>query len=788
MLRQEMNIAYFDKIHRPGEKLGVLDNASDFEECATRVHCNATHGGFAPGNVWDEKQQKYVLNIDEKKTEEYLQKFNATIGGKRHSIMGGGGHNNVFFPGFYEYKDKIPEALMQTIDGEWLQLRDKDVLGGKPIPMPAIDDPTLLKLSAESLAYQASRLVNSHYVIGYQMGGEMLWPEYFGLGNGDYRPVSWKHFSSWCKLQGEEVPAKEDTLVEGSKARNLWLHYREQAMADRAGYFCRAVLNADNTHLVYYPTHGSTMLKNDRARLGQMPDTLAAVTDGIEMGHILVDNDEERRNVVQTTFNTSYGVPVVVPRLGNTTADLGMAGGSRSFTANTLRRLVMEDMGMGISAIYPIHWRSRLHDGEWFIKDTPAEAECRKVFDEIIVSAPYMMGMGRMQPQMGILASDETWLQNYDPRWTTLMQDALADRVNTCITTDAVVEPGLARKMPLLLAVNDKIVHEKTIDRLVNYMNEGGKVVVWGEFAEGCANRDKVLTHKNCLVSQAPACKKMRVLRESFLTGYDMGCWSNRFKVYPVDYKALKAEIQAFAPEVILNPFVVDGEAGDVNLYALTDRAAVGCVAINNGAEDATFSLKPDERLLKGCKAIDMLTGKEVKMPVTIPGYGTMMIFFGEPVGEDFDEVLCDAEDAFFTWRDMGLDIGAQRHNFANLKTGDHYIKRYALAKALLNSLVMKTQVEKEGDDLVVKVDCYNAKGEKEENAIIQLRMMPGSMKQYVFTWDGEQYVCRVKKEDIAQVYNPDTCDYEPLTGAARFILQAEKDGKQGGSMVNIKI
>ena len=57
MLRQEMNIAYFDKIHRPGEKLGVLDNASDFEECATRVHCNATHGGFAPGNVWDEKQQ-----------------------------------------------------------------------------------------------------------------------------------------------------------------------------------------------------------------------------------------------------------------------------------------------------------------------------------------------------------------------------------------------------------------------------------------------------------------------------------------------------------------------------------------------------------------------------------------------------------------------------------------------------------------------------------------------------------------------------------------------------------
>lgn len=787
MLRQEMNIAYFDHIHRPGEKLGVFDNGSDYEECASRVHCNATHGGFAPSPVWDEEQQKYVIKYDAEKIEEYLKKFNATIGGRRHTILGGGGHNNVYFPGFYEYREKLPEALMQDPDGKWLELKTVAVLDGKPIPMPAIDDPTLLKLHSESLAYQASRVKDSNFVVGYVLGAEMLWPEYFGLGNGDYRPVSWKHFSNWCRLQGEQVPTKQETLVEGSKERNLWLHYREQAMADRAGCYYRAILKEDPNHLSYYPTHGSMMHGKMRASLSQQPDTLAAVTDGIEMGHIMIDNDEERRNVILTQLNTSYGTPVIVPRLGNKTADLGISGTGRSFTPQTLRRFVMEDVGMGISTIFPIHWRSCLFDGSWFIKDTPAEEECRKVFDEIINAAPYMMGMGRMQPQVGVLASDETWLQEYQPRWTALMQDLLSDRANATIMTDALIEPGLSRKMPVLLLVDDKIVHENTLDRLVNYMNEGGKVIVWGEFAADSNKRDQVLSHVNCMVSQAPARTKLYVIRECFLSYVD-GMWDNAYKVYPVEYQALKAEMQAFAPEAVINPFVVEGDAGEVNLYALTDRAAVGCVAINNGIEDATFSFVPDARLLENTKAIDMLTGKEIKMPFTLPGNGTAMILFAQAEGDDFLEVICQADEAVQRWRKLGADVGALRHNFINMKTGQHHIKRYALAKGLLSSLALRTMVEKDGEDLLVKVDCFDAAGNVVENADIFLRMVPGSMKQYVFTWDGKQHICRVKKDDIAKVYNPETCDYEPLSGAARFVLQAEKDGKQGGSLKNIRV
>lgn len=786
MLRQEMNIGYFDKIHRPGEKLGVLDNGSDFEECASRTHCNATHNSLAAAVVWNEEKKEYVL--DDTGIEERLKIFNDTLKGKRHSIMGGGEHNNVYFPGFYAYRKNIPQALMQDIDGNWLELHDRDILGGKPIPMPGIDDPSILKLYARQLAGQAEKMPGSHYVAGYTMGAEMLYPEYFGLGHGDYRPTFWKHFTSWCKMKGVDVPNKKDTLVEGSEARRLWLHFREQAMADRAGYYYRAILDKDNTHLCYYPTHGSMMHGDARASLSQQPDTLGPACDGIEMGHILIDDDAERRNVILTSLNTSYGFPVIVPRLGNKTPDFGAAGSGRSFTPQTLRRLVYEDVGMGIHVIFPIHWRSHLHDGEWFIKNTPAEDECRKVFDEIITAAPYLTGMGRMQPQLGLLASDETWLKQYQPRWTALMQDLLADRANATIITDALIEPGLARRMPLIALIDDDTVSDETIGRLLAYMNEGGKLIVWGKFAEDSARRDAVLSHTNCLLSCAPACETTRVIREMFLAGVDIGTEGSRYRFNAVDYAALKAEIAAFAPEVVLQPFTVTGDAGEVNLYALTDRAAMGCVCVNNGAEDVEFTVAPDSRLLKAGKAIDMLTGKVVTMPMKLVGFSTAMLFFG-PEFKDLEDAVCRAEDTFRRWKKMGADIGALRHNYSNARTGRHYAKRYALAQGMLSSMALRCVTKTlENGDFEVRVEAFDAEGAPVKDAIMSLRIAPGSLKQYPLRWDGEKYVAHICRGDIVRVYDPDTCDYVPLTGAARLIIQGETETLQGGCLVNVRL
>lgn len=788
MLRQELSLGYFDFIHRPGEKLGVLDNASDFESCRERTHCNATHDTIAPKVVWDEAQCRYTL--DDSGLQKAREAFHARFTGMRHSLLGGGEHNNVYFPGFYHYKRNIPQALMQTIDGQYLELKDPDILGGKPIPMPAIDDSTLLDLYARQQAVQAEGMAGCHYVIGYVMGAEMLYPEYFGLGSGDYRPESWQHFLSFCKILGETPPSKEDTLKEGSDGRALWLRFREQAMADRASFYYQAILSRDNTHLCYYPTHGSALHGQSRCALGQQPETLLGSCDGIEMGHILIDHDPERRNVIMTGLNASYGAPVIVPRLGNKTPDLSAAGGGRSFTQATLRRFVYECVGMGVPVIYPIHWRSCLHDGEWFIKDTPAEAECRKVFDELTLAAPFTAGMGRLQPQIGILAANDTWLKSWQPEWTGLMQDALCDRAAMTVITDAILEEGLSRKMPFVLSVSNSAVGHHTLQQLLAYLNEGGKLLVWGSFAENAADamRKAILNHSNCCVSRAARANSQRVLREMFLGGARLGTYGKRYCFMPLDYELICDEIKQFAPKVLLYPFTIDGHAGEVNIFTLTDRASVMAVCVNNGPEVAEFSLRPDPRMMDGdIGAWDALTGLPLDMPLIIPGLGTAMVFFAHRPTEEYDEALCRAEDSFESWDSQKAAVGALRHNYAGIRSGLYPQKRFALAKCLLSSLAIKAEVDTLVDgSLSIQARVLDANGQSPADAILRVRTVPGEYKHIPLQADGQgSYSLNIKKENLPLSYDPQAMRYLPVKGNIRLILEAEQGDRQGGCILN---
>jgi hypothetical protein len=154
-------------------------------------------------------------------------------------------------------------------------------------------------------------------------------------------------------------------------------------MADRAACYMQAFLDADRDHPVFYPTHGNLFLRNVRLALAQLPSLMAAATDGMEMGHITIDDDDERLNPLVNAHFGAFGKPLINPRLANKTLDPEAKGGGRSFTPQMLRRLVYECVGQGVWHIGPIHWTSTLHDGERAIKDTPAEVECQKVFAEI---------------------------------------------------------------------------------------------------------------------------------------------------------------------------------------------------------------------------------------------------------------------------------------------------------------------------------------------------------------------------------------------------------------------
>jgi hypothetical protein len=799
MLRQELELGYFKWIHKPGEDLGVFDNASDYDECKRRVHCNCTHGSIAPELVYNEAAKAYEL--DKSRILQELDDFNSMEKGRRHTIMTGADHNNVYFPNFIRYKTTLPECLMQKADGSYLELHDELICDGQGIPMPAIDDPTLITLYSEALAEQARLLKDNQHVAAYMLGFEELYPEYFNLGHGDFRPASWRHFLEWCHTNGIPAPASKEEAASDELTPEWmkWYRFREQAMADRCVNYYRAVLNEDGNHLIYYPTHGSTLSDTRRAQLGQQPSTLACSCDGMEMGHIMIENDRERRNVIMTSHYTSFGAPVIIPRLGNKQADLSAIGGGRSFTRETLRRFVYECLGLGIDKIFPIHWSSRLHDGEWFIKDTEAEAACLEVFDEITGASPYLYGMGRLQPQVGILACDATWIERWNPRWTALMQDAYRSHAAMTIVSDAIISKHLAAKMPLLILPDNYRIGETTLKELMEYLNAGGKVIFWGRFGEETAElaplkeeiRREILEHPNVYYDRTSEEQEIRVLRELFLAGPDCGIAGPRFEFTPVSYSGLEQAIQRHAPECILKPAILRSEQdlGEVNVYTLTDRSSLIYVLINNGSKPVSFHFEPDPRLIRDYSLLDVVTEQEIGDEISLGANATRMIWVYHKISEQTaEQKVLQAEKAYEGWMGLGADVSAFRHCYAHILTGAYPDKRYSLANTLTGSLAVKAEYTRTEEGLHVQAKVFNAEQEAVSGISLTFRLTPGTFYRYEFTEREGEYYCDIPVQKLPTYYDVKQQKYLPIRGRVRMVISAEGQEKQGGCVINIEV
>ncbi|MFT4146772.1 MAG: hypothetical protein QM644_20200, partial [Mobilitalea sp.] len=572
-----------------------------------------------------------------------------------------------------------------------------------------------------------------------------------------------------------------------------------QAMADRCANYYRAILNEDVNHLVYYPTHGSTLSDNRRAQLGQQPSSLACSCDGMEMGHIMINNDRERRNVIMTSHYTSFGAPVIVPRLGNKQVDLSAIGGGRSFTKENLRRFVYESLGLGVEKIFPIHWSSRLHDGEWFIKDTEAEAACREVFDEITGASDYLYGMGRLQPQVGVLAADATWIENWNPRWTGLLQDAYRNQGSMTIISDAIVNQYLPRKMPLLLVFDNYRISQTTMQALAAYLNAGGKLIVWGRFAEQKEDlslftkeeKEQILTHKNTYLLNIPPIKEQRVLRELFLAGADCGIAGPRFEYEPINYLEVEKAIKDHCPECVLKTALLESQENleEVNVYTLTDRASLIYLFINNGSTPVQFTFQPDHRLIKDCSFLDVITDKKISNQIYLEANATKMVWVYQEVTETtMEQKVLQAEKAFEGWMKLGADISALRHYYSNILTGAYKDKRYMLASALLDSLALKVNWRTCEEGLELKVKVFNALQQEETGATVTCRFTPGTFYKYQCYEKAGEYTCVIPKNELPTYYDVKQKVYLPLQGNVRFILNAETDNRQGGTVLNITL
>jgi hypothetical protein len=393
----EMEDTFLKWFSRPGMQLSVFNNAGDLEACGERVGANASYVISRPPLAFDDSATDgFHVDASMDNLRAFLE-FSDEHGFQVDVSLGE--HNNPFFM-YYppEFVERHPDSFMRDREGNLIQVTSNPIHDAHSL-VPAVCDPVLQRMVSRYLRGGIPVIARHDAIHAWIIKGEESWPDYFGLPMGDFREQSIEQFRAWLGEQrpGVVLDPMELAPDEEGPVSTAWYMYREQAMTDRAAWYLRDHLASDpKGRPVLYATHGNPFSDRHRRGLGLAPGLLAGACDGFEMGHIAIDDDTESLNLLYMNVLGAYGLPVTVPRLGNKTLDLEARGGGRTFTPRMLRRMVYECLGMGVPHIGPITWDVSLGDGEWFIKDTPAEAACREVFAEIREAGPFLEGMARV--------------------------------------------------------------------------------------------------------------------------------------------------------------------------------------------------------------------------------------------------------------------------------------------------------------------------------------------------------------------------------------------------------
>ena len=809
MLRMEMDLAFLSWVRLPGEHLSVFDNFTELEENFRRTGANATVAWANPKRLLDGPDSLPTFDFgDTKKAGELL------LAHKAYGTIVLGDHNNPWFPFFpEEYFERYPDAFMRGIDGEVVLLHDQTRREGHGIPMPAIDALPILEYSSRCIREGVGVLKDNPFVSSWVIGSEEGYTDFLIGPMGDFRPAFWHHFIEWLKLEGwEKMPTMEQIVAKQPyRAWSAWVHFREQAMADRAAWHMRDYLEADGTRPVFYPTHGSPFWGDSRWKLAQPASLMAPACDGLEMGHIPVDDDDERSNPLIFAHFSSYGAPVMVPRLGNRTVDFHARGLGRSFTPVMLRRLIYESLGMGAWHIGPIHWSSVLHDGEWFIKDTLAEPECKSVFREIHEASPVLLGMGRLQPQVGLYASDETWLEWWNPKWTGFYQDCLDAHWNTAIVADDHLYPGFAMKMPVLVSIDNSRISRKALYGLIRYADEGGIVIVNGSFAvedevgnpyDGGEVRAFLSLPGIVMVHNSEAPEPRRLVNESL--SHTQGSHKVVQDYTAAPFQAIAAVIAEHARGCAIVPMELEGEMPlpiNVNAFTLTDRASLLCALVNNSERYASLLVKPHKALTPqtGWVFFDAVRKEKLgsgESALVHLARNDSALVWAVPAVEQAEagSAIQSARVAIDAWKVAGCDTAFLRSAEEALACCDDgelaWMKAYSLARAVLGSLCLKATAARLPDgSLAIEAVPYDSAMRAVPECHVEFRLIPDRFrKQELLYIDDGIYRCTIEKQALPHFYDPKVQRYEPLDGPMRVVIQAESvGGSAGGCLLLVK-
>lgn len=741
LLAGMLDPAFREWVHRPGEMYGfwLWRGPGSLGDPVARVGANATSIHLMMHLEETADGARVVTRpIDDPALDEL-----AGVG------VGLGEHNNPFFVRYPEWFWRLrQEARMKDAAGKTIRAGEN--------PVPSMLDPLLVSLAKEQMAQMVGLLDEKAWVRYWVIGGEQSWPDYFGLPAGDYSPAARRHFTAWKRLHNTPPPSKG-----GGRGRvEDWRDFRDSVVVDRyAGY--TAWLHAlDPTRPAMVPTHGNPFTMDFRQRLGYPIGHLAGVADGFEAGPISIDDDAER--IIRMTLDqqTSFGIPVVAPRLANKQLDPAARGGGRSFNPATLRRTVYEALGLGVGHIGIVHWTGNLPDGEWGIADTPAEPEAKRIFEELGKAGPWLDGCSRLQPRVGIFISDVQWHHGWQDRWTLLYDEAIKRGWSVVLLTDVQIDAYLASVTPVLLAVAGVDVSKETQARLDTYRRAGGRLISVSD-------------------AGGPA---IRVIHQTQTTN-GANTWA--FDVKPLDLNAVEKAAGADLRQVTVLENGVRAEG--IEPLLLTDGTNVQAVLINRTDQRRSIRLSSDQSVR------DLVTGELATGDITIEPLGTALVSLEPPVtANDAKSEVRDAESAVARWSKLGIYTRAFESLLGRARghlSADRPSKAYALARSITHGLALRVVKADGNHGLKLEVHAWDAAGEPPKDARVRVRLVPGH-----FEWLALKETCSgvykldIPRSELSVFYDSSAEKYDLADGATSIVADAFSGERCGSTRVMVTL
>jgi|GEM_PF-764729 len=708
--------------------------------------------------------------------------------------VGIGEHNNAFFVTYPEwFWQMYPQAAMRDRSGNLIYAGEN--------PWIAFDDPVLTDATLRQMRETVPLLRRQKRVRYWVVGGEQGYPDYVGLPEGDFRPEFLAHYRAWRESLPDPLtpfPTREGGTSLSSQGRGedesilLWRRFRESAMTERFAFYTCALRQLDPTRPIFIPTHGNPFALDFRVKMGFPLADLASAADGFEAGPISIDDDAERIHRLTLDMQTGFGVPVVAPRLANKQIDSAAQGGGRSFSPRSARRAVYEALGMGVWHIGLVQWRGSLPDGEWGIKDTPAEVECKRLFAELKQAAPWLEGCSRLHPQVGIFLSDATWRRWWQDRWTLLYDTACSRGWNTMFIHDVQCNAELVETVPVLLSVDNPILSLQAHRALGEYLQAGGKVLAVGAFAERDEDGNSLPPLPDSIVrlpDDVPGAPATVIHQTS--TDRGAATWSAIVRPLPVERIEQQLEQTALLRPVQVAVPEGSGWAKGVECLTLTDGVNLAVVLLHRTGSACEVLVSIHPRLLGANGARyrlrDATTGQVLSptLParVSLKPYGTRLLMMERAVSpQECEAEITQAQKAIARWREKGVDVTPfevwLQSAIAHLKA-QRFAKAFALSGSVTGSLAIQPTVRRTGETLQVKATIWQPNGRPAQDARVRVRLVPGAFQWHKMNTDGKGVFSVTLNPP--HLYNPMEAKYTPVTQGLMLILEARLGGLVGG-------